>query len=65
VEGRGLSGKAEGLGGFVAADRSRLAHDVVVEPPAGRLVERGDGGDAGAGCFLRVVHEHQCKTNSD
>ncbi|GAB7110932.1 hypothetical protein JCM4814A_92500 [Streptomyces phaeofaciens JCM 4814] len=42
-----------GLGGLVAADRSRPAHDVVVEPPAGRLVECGDGSDAGAGCFLR------------
>lgn len=58
-------GKTEGLDGFVAADLSLLAHDVLVEPPAGRPVQGGDGADAGVGCFLRVVHEHHCKTNSD
>lgn len=63
MERRGLTCETEGGGGFVAADRLRLAHDVPVQPHPGRLVQCGDRGNVGTGRLLRVVHEHQCKTH--
>lgn len=45
MEGGSLPGKPQGLGRLVAADRIRLAYDVVVQPSAGGLVEGGNGGD--------------------
>lgn len=64
MERRGLPRQAECGGRLVPADRAGLAHHMVVQPPACRLVQCGDGRDIGVAYFLRVVHEHQCKTNS-
>jgi len=58
MEGGGLPGEPQGLGRLIAADRIRLAYDVVVQPSAGGLVEGGDGGDVGV---IGLVHDTSVK----
>jgi hypothetical protein len=43
----GRARQMESCGSLVATDRFGLTYYVVVQPSAGRLVERGDGRDLG------------------